>query len=699
MSFLTPWFLLGAAAIAGPVLFHLIRQSVRNRISFSSLMFLRPTTQRVTRRRKLEHLWLLLLRCLCVALLAAGFARPFFYQSHTPPAPATEGRQLILLVDTSASMRRPGVWDQARALTQKYLAATAPGDQVAVVTFDREARTLVNFSEWSAWALDQRMALAGQRLAAVSPGWMGTQLGAALTGAAEKFANDSVNGQPASRRELVLISDLQEGAKLDGLQGHDWPAGVKVTLERVDAPSPANAGLEIQSSTDTDADNDRPARVRITNARDSDRETFQLAWRSVNGGPFTGAPMDIYLPPGQTRSFPAPPLPVGATTAELELSGGDVDFDRRSFFAAPEVEHLNLAWFGSDTGTNPANMRYYLERVFPATPGRQVKIISPTINEAFAPDLLNQAAFAVIPGGLTPEAVTATHAWLADGHTALFVVTGEASEPALAALANLPGMKITEAGGDYALLGDIDFSHPLFAPFADPRYSDFTHIHFWKHRRLELPPTAQIRVPARFDDGSPALVQIPVGRGNLLVLAAGWNPADSQLALSSKFPPLLQTMLEGSGAGGPSQFQFQTGDAIPSPVTAGGAAVRWAAPDGKIVTLAAGAAFHGTDSPGIYKAAFGDRRRQFAVNLPLDECRTAPMAVDELARLGVPLQTLSLVPAATARQLQIHRERAELENQQKLWRWLIVGVLAVMLAEIILSGWLARRPLTTGAAS
>jgi hypothetical protein len=216
---------------------------------------------------------------------------------------------------------------------------------------------------------------------------------------------------------------------------------------------------------------------------------------------------------------------------------------------------------------------------------------------------------------------------------------------------------------------------------------------------LELPPTAQIRVPARFDDGSPALVQIPVGRGSLLVLAAGWNPADSQLALSSKFPPLLQTMLEGSGAGGPSRFQFQTGDAIPSPVTAGGAAVQWMAPDGKKVTLAAGAAFTGTDSPGIYTAAFGDRRRQFAVNLPLDECRTAPMAADELARLGVPLQTPSLVPAATVRQLQIHRERAELENQQKLWRWLIVGVLAVMLAEIILSGWLARRPLTTGVAS
>jgi hypothetical protein len=51
---------------------------------------------------------------------------------------------------------------------------------------------------------------------------------------------------------------------------------------------------------------------------------------------------------------------------------------------------------------------------------------------------------------------------------------------------------------------------------------------------------------------------------------------------------------------------------------------------------------------------------------------------------------------AQAQQRQIHLQRAELENQQKVWRWLIVGVLVVMLGEIILSGWLARRPLTTG---
>ena len=151
MSFLTPWFLIGAAAIAGPILFHLIRRIARERMTFSSLMFLNPTPPKVTRRRKLEHLWLLLLRCLCLLLLAAGFARPFFSNNNATPVSPDEGRQLIVLVDTSASMRREGLWNKASALAGKYLEKTSPADQVAVLTFDRQPQTLVNFGEWISW--------------------------------------------------------------------------------------------------------------------------------------------------------------------------------------------------------------------------------------------------------------------------------------------------------------------------------------------------------------------------------------------------------------------------------------------------------------------------------------------------------------------------------------------------------------------
>ena len=61
------------------------------------------------------------------------------------------------------------------------------------------------------------------------------------------------------------------------------------------------------------------------------------------------------------------------------------------------------------------------------------------------------------------------------------------------------------------MLGQIDFEHPIFAPFAEARFSDFTKIHFWKHRRLETDQIPGARVVARFDNGDPAFVQVPVG--------------------------------------------------------------------------------------------------------------------------------------------------------------------------------------------
>ncbi len=35
-----------------------------------------------------------------------------------------------------------------------------------------------------------------------------------------------------------------------------------------------------------------------------------------------------------------------------------------------------------------------------------------------------------------------------------------------------------------------------------------------------------------------------MGKGRLVVLASGWQPADSQLARSSKFVPLMSALLE-----------------------------------------------------------------------------------------------------------------------------------------------------------
>jgi hypothetical protein len=517
--------------------------------------------------------------------------------------------------------------------------------------------------------------------------------------------NDSDAGKPAARREVVLISDLQEGAKLDGLQGHDWPTGVKVSVERVEPSRKGNAGLEILAEPTSQPAGADAIHVRVANSRDSAREKFQLAWTAGSGS----EPMEIYLPPGQSRSFTAPKLSAATTSAQLRLSGDDETFDNVSYYAAPEIERASIAWFGTESVNDPEKLRYYLERVFPEAQQQRVQVMRPYTNSAFSPEMLNRAAFAVIADKLAAEEVAPLRDWLTRGKSALLVLTDAQMAPTLAAIAGLPEMQMSEATGNYALLGEVDFAHPIFAPFADPRFSDFTHIHFWRHRRWEIPAGAPAHVLAKFDDGSPALAQLTVGKGDLLVLASGWAPTDSQLAVSSKFPPLMQRMLDWCGADSPMRFQFLTGDAIPSPGSAGvspsasrlaaGTAalpgVEWQKPDGKKISLSADAPFTETDLPGIYTATSSGKQRRYAVNLSVDESRTAAIAPDELARLGVPLQFAPDVSVAQIQAQQHHLQQAELENRQKLWRWLLAGVLAVILLEITLSGWLARRVQTT----
>jgi hypothetical protein len=241
------------------------------------------------------------------------------------------------------------------------------------------------------------------------------------------------------------------------------------------------------------------------------------------------------------------------------------------------------------------------------------------------------------------------------------------------------------------MLAEIDFSHPLFSPFADARYSDFTKIHFWKHRRLNVDGT-KARVLAKFDSGDAAVVQVPVGKGSVFVFAAAWHPADSQLALSSKFVPMLYSLMELSGTMRPQAATYVVGDTVD---LAGGRATNTLSvtrPDGKTVVVTEPQKMFGeTDQPGVYTLVGGDRPIRFAVNLAPEESRTAPMAVEHLDRLGVPIRA---EPLATPEQLALKEAQlraAELESRQKLWRWLIVATLVILIVETWIAARLSRR--------
>lgn len=695
MSFLAPLFLVGALAVAAPVIFHLIRRTTRERKVFSSLMFLLPTPPRLTHRSRLEHLLLLLLRCLALGLLALGFSRPFLRKTAPNDVASGQAKRIVVLVDVSASMRRAGLWPEARDRVAAVLRTVTPVDQVAVYTFGRQASPLVSFEEWKAALPDARSALVASRLDATAPGWSGTHLGNALISAAEALsdADAEMKTAPGPRR-IVLVSDLQAGSALDSLQAYDWPKGLELQVEPLKARNPTNAGLQlVADSPDADSQAAVAVRVRVSNAADSTREQFRVGWARADGGDFAGAAVDAYVPPGQSRVM-AVPVPANATgLQQIVLRGDDEDFDNRVYVMPPEKQQLSVAYFGSDAADDIHQPLFFLQRALPDNPHLSVKVIAHASSSALSPVEERDTKLFFVTEPLAAGTAAALREQLLAGKTVVFAPKSSSAAPTLAQLLGIEGLALEEVQPpSYAMLAEIDFQHPLFAPFADPRYSDFTKIHVWKYRRVKADAIPGARVLAKFDSGDPALLEIPVGKGRLLALMAGWNPEDSQLAVSSKFVPLLYSMLELGGGLQAQNSQISVGDPIPLAASAGAAeAVTVRLPDGTTAALPAGTAnFERTAQPGIYQLNLGLRTTRVAVNLDAAESRTAPLPADQLERYGAPGPQPAPNVAREARREAL-LQGAEAENRQKLWRWFLVATMAVLLIESVLAGWTARR--------
>jgi hypothetical protein len=697
MSFLAPLFLLGGLAVSLPVVFHLIRRTTKERVPFSSLMFLMPSPPRVTRRSRLEHILLLLLRCVVLCLLALAFARPFFQKPMRAMPPAERAKKLVMLIDTSASMRREGLWAQARDQAEAVLRQAGPGDQVALFAFDRQARQVMGFEEWNASGPAERVALAVQRLAAISPSWGATHLGTAVGTAVDALEAAEKAGPDSLARQVVIISDLQEGSRLDGLQGFEWPRGIEVDFEPIKAQQPTNAGLHlVADNPDTAADpTNLTARARVSNSGTSKREQFQLRWADLAGTPLAGAaPVEVYVPPGQSRVV-AVPLATSPTAAQrLTLTGDDDDFDNTAYVVPTVAQQVTVLYLGNPSETDPTQPLYFLKRAFQQTRRQNVQLAARAPNTLLTDAEAGNSQLLIVTEPLPEAQANAVRSFLQLGRTVLLAMRSAEQAPTIAHLAGVGTLTATEAPASrYALLGEIDFQHPLFAPFADPRFSDFTKIHFWKHRRLDTDGLPTARALARFDDGDAALVQVPVGRGNLFVLTTCWHTSDSQLALSSKFVPLLYSFLELSGAVKTYPAQYQVGDDATLTQAGGTQPIAVRKPDGTTVTLPAGQTkFSQTDQPGLYEVPSAQPPLRFAVNLAPEESKTAPLSLDEFERLGVPVKQPPSVAAERVeqqRQQQLHV--AELEARQKLWRHLLVLALVVLMAETWLAGWLTRR--------
>src|ERR1044071_5628178 len=196
MGFVAPLVLAGLAALAIPVLIHLIQRERKRVVEFPSLMFLRRIPYQSVRRRRIRDWTLLLMRLAALALIVTAFSRPFFRRDSLSAATQQGAREAVILLDTSYSMDYGDRWSKAQAAARDAINGLSAGDKASLVYFSQGAQVAVRS------AADK-----GRLTSAVA----GAKTGPAATrfAPALKLASSLLAESALPRREVILISDFQ----------------------------------------------------------------------------------------------------------------------------------------------------------------------------------------------------------------------------------------------------------------------------------------------------------------------------------------------------------------------------------------------------------------------------------------------------------------------------------------------------------
>src|SRR6058998_263736 len=216
MAFLTPAFLVALGALAVPVLIHLIQRERKRVVEFPSLMFVRRIPYQSVRRRRIRHWPLLLLR-------AAAFARPFLQRSAAATAITGGAREVVILLDQSASMGYGDHWRRAQEAARAVVRGLGADDRATLVLFDKNA-------EENMRATSDRTRLE----AAINAAHVGS--GATRYGPALKLAESILSRSAIKRREAVLVSDFQRSG-WSGSEEVRFPEGMTVSTVSVASPN------------------------------------------------------------------------------------------------------------------------------------------------------------------------------------------------------------------------------------------------------------------------------------------------------------------------------------------------------------------------------------------------------------------------------------------------------------------------------
>jgi hypothetical protein len=658
MQFGAPSLLLGLLAAGIPWIVHLIGKRRATPVRFAAMQLLLRSEKRVSARRRLREVLLLVARTATAAALPIIFARPFTERAADVPAASLDAQSAVILLDDSASLRRGRrggsvfelAKDKARSLARQF-----PSDsEVAVVLA----------SQGSSAPLAELNPERSRVLQAIE-GIAASARPADFT-AAMRRASLILSSSPRPKRRIFLITDLQAAGWEDGTGLPETNAPEVVVVDVAPAAWENRAVLDVKAEPALEGG---PGGVAVTTeiADFTAGGTTNLGVTlKIDGQVVAKGFVDIPAG-GRAKKRFLHTLPAGSGSAhaiEVEIDEDAFALDNRRMAHLELARTLRALIINGDARTvDKEDEPYFVQRALEA--GEHGAVLTTVVPDDVPLDGLASytAVFVLNLAQPSPPLATALTRFV-EGGGGLFLSLGNRVEGALwnerlgkllpqpltvvRTAAATPGQNAGETIDDRPAerLAPMDRRHPLLANFS-AQGDGPSSARFFKYMLLEpVPDSTDRSVVLRFESGAPALVERAVGKGRVLLLASTVDREWTDLPIRPGFLPLMRESarrLVGASDTEASPALF-VGQVRELPVAADDRRLEITKPDGSVWVAKnerPGAArtlpFADTDEPGLYRVSAagpdGSLSRRpadtFVVNLDVRESNPARLAPEK----------------------------------------------------------------------
>lgn len=674
MWFLNPFFLFGLAAIAAPVLVHLVRRTRARRVEFPALYFVRQVPQRTIRRRTLHNLLLLILRCLAVLLLVFAFTRPFFSGAGAAKE-AEETRASVVLVDSSLSMRQGGHFEEARRRAEAIIGEAQTDERVAVVAFGERYETVAPFTA------DKTAARAA--LASLSVGYEATDYEQALRGAEALFAGVKTEGL----KRVFLVSDFQAAgwdAAKAAFKLSDEVRLVPIDVGGEAAANVAVVNVEARGAVYGEKYADKLA-VHVSNFSDEAREKLMLDFQLNEQ---TVEKREVALAPRETKvvEFTGFNLGEGQNRGVVTVRAEDFALDNQFYFTLRGEKRAKALII--DSAVRGRGESFYLLSALGADDNLPFEFAAKNAGAVDASRLQEHALVILNDAGALPAALTSAVTSFVEAGGQLIIATGPhtRAENFNGAFQRVAPVALGEAvqlqRGDSVAITDVKMSHPVFEVFR--ARGRLASARVYGYHRTE--PRERASVLARFEDGSPALVEGGVGeKGRVLVFASTLGMTWNDLPLTPTYLPLVQQMVRYLGERDIESWHrlgqtFTVGKevdgAAPPAIDApSGARLKTGqlTPEGDLLLTGR--------EPGFYRLRYAARPDFAAVNVDGAEGDFTKLNLEDF--MAAVTSGAAAPPSATDAEGKMTGE--EIEARQRVWWPLLLAALLLFATEALLA--------------